>query len=452
MPFSKKTAFPDPGKGILSAACIAVLLAAGPAWGQGGEDTEIEQLKDRVSAVEDKLEETQSADSPLAPYIEDFGGRIMLDETFNTSADRQLEQILKGGTGLEDGAELRRVRFFAEGSVAPWLAYRLQLEFAGGVQAKDVYLRIHNLGPAWPTIRIGHFKEPMSLMEQGSSKYMPLMARAALTDFFSVGRNTGIEVMDHFVGERLNFRLGVFNRDFSDNNFETTPGRSIDNQWNATGRVTSPVHYADGGRRLVHLGLSLQHRAADTVGFGIEPEVHKTDDFVAGSISNVDHSNVGIAELGAVFGPAHLSSEYARMKVETETGPDPDLSGYYVQAGVFLTGESRPYNRAMGEWSRPKPIAPFKGFGTGPGAWQLAARFSHLDLSEAANAAGFTSQLGPTGSRATAQQAAAELDVISAGITWYPVSHAKWMLNYVRADQEALGNADYVTTRFQVDF
>lgn len=78
----------------------------------------------------------------------------------------------------------------------------------------------------------------------------------------------------------------------------------------------------------------------------------------------------------------------------------------------------------------------------------MAARFSHLDLSEAANANGFTTALG----RAAPAQAAAELDVISAGISWYPVSHAKWMLNYVRADQDALGSADYVTTRFQVDF
>lgn len=291
----------------------------------------------------------------------------MFDGTFNTSADRQLERAIKSGGDLEDGAELRRVRFFAEGSVAPWIAYKLQLEFAGGVQAKDVYIKLHNLGPDWPTFRVGHFKEPMSLMEQGSSKYLSLMARAALTDFFSVGRNTGFEVSGHFADNLVNYRLGIFNSNFSDSTFETTAGQDIGDNVDVTGRLTSPVYYADGGSRLLHLGVSLQHRFANAVAFGIEPEVHKTDSFVQGSIPNVDHSKVGIAGLGAVFGPAHMSSEYAHMKVDTHSGRDPDLSAYYVQGGVFLTGESRPYSRAKGEWSRPRPIAPFTGFGTGPG-------------------------------------------------------------------------------------
>jgi len=62
-----------------------------------------------------------------------------------------------------------------------------------------------------------------------------------------VGPNTEVELMDHFANERLNVRLGIFNSGFSAGDFETTPGQGIDNQWDATGRLTSPVYYADGG-------------------------------------------------------------------------------------------------------------------------------------------------------------------------------------------------------------
>lgn len=404
-------------------------------------------LEERLSRVEKRLEKAEEDQLPWDKYISEFGGRVQFDETFNLDADEELEQVVGDGD-LEDGAEFRRVRLFVEGPIASWLDYKLQLDFAGGVEFKDVYFTVHDLG-ALPEIKIGNFKEPIVMDELTSSKYITFMARSMLSDFFSPEYNTGIQLSKHFANDRLNVWAGVFNSDFDEEGAESLTGTA--GQYNYTFRVTSPVVYLDEGRTLVHVGGSYHRRAdedGNTLEFGLEPEVHKTDDFVGGTINGVENADVFNAELAAVFGPVHFQGEYALMQVNRDGGEDPDLDSFYVQSGLFLTGEHRPYDKGDGTFERVKPLRPFEGLGTGPGAWEIAARYSHLDMSEAGEleAGGFDPDFG------TVEEATAEVDVITVGLNWYPVSHARWMLNYIYTDQDELGNAQYIATRFQVDF
>ena len=62
---------------------------------------------------------------------------------------------------------------------------------------------------------------------------------------------------------------------------------------------------------------------------------------------------------------------------------DPTFDGYYVQAGYFLTGEHRPYVFGRGGFGRVKPKSIF-GKDDGRGAWEIAARYSTLDLTDGA--------------------------------------------------------------------
>ncbi len=411
-------------------------------------DTDMEQLKERLSEVEERLEDAEGDQAPWDKYVDEFGGRIMFDQTWAFGEDQGLENAVNGNNNLEEGAELRRVRFFAEGSVAPWLAYKLQIDFAGGAEAKDVYMQAHGLG-SMPSVKVGHFKEPLSLQEQTSSKYISLMSRTMLADEVgSVGRNAGIMLTDHFANDRLNVALGVFNPNFG--NWETPSGSSNEGNVSITGRVTSPILYSDGGDRVLHVGAGFSHRKVDSFSLGQEPEVHKTDDFISGTVANVDSRQIYGAELAGVFGPAHAQAEYVRSNINTPNGPDPDIDTYYVQGGVVLTGESRPYDKADGDFGRIKPASPFTGLGSGPGAWEVVGRYSVMDAEEMANAASFNGNL--PGLAAGDPANVAELNVFSAGINWYPVAHAKWMLNFVHADQDALGESNFLATRFQVDF
>ncbi|MEF8794166.1 OprO/OprP family phosphate-selective porin [Thiohalorhabdus sp.] len=410
-------------------------------------------LEERVGALENRLEEAEGDQQPWNKYVDEFGGRIMYDETFRSDSDDDLADAVAGpGNKLEEGSEFRRLRLYAEGSVAANIAYKVQLGLAGStVDAKSVYIKAHDLGP-WPDIKIGHFKEPISLQELTSSKYISLMSRTMLTDFFSNGRSAGIQLSDSYLDERLNISVGAFKADFDGSDKETNdPDKG--QSYNITGRITSPVFYANDGRQVLHLGVGARQSTSnngDSLGIGLEPEVHKTNDFVAGTLNSVDDSQTVVAEVAGVAGPVHGQAEWAQMDVDTNSGSDPDdLTSSYVQAGWLITGETRPYDKGDGDFGRIKPANPLTGWGRGTGAWEVVARFSTLDLSGAADP---STNFTPGLTSASREEAVGETDVTTLGLNWYPTAHSKWMLNYVDADQDKLGDAQYVTSRFQVDF
>jgi len=120
--------------------------------------------------------------------------------------------------------------------------------------------------------------------------------------------------------------------------------------------------------------------------------------------------------------------------------PEPEFKGGYVSLGWMLTGESREYNAKRGLVGRLKPSSPFATGGEGLGAWELAARFNTLDLTDNSVNGG-------------------EMDSVTLGVNWYPNPYARLMLNYVRNDLDATGpvafretDPEYVMMRVQADF
>ena len=71
--------------------------------------------------------------------------------------------------------------------------------------------------------------------------------------------------------------------------------------------------------------------------------------------------------------------EYTGVSVRRRGDSDLSFGGWYVQAGYFLTGEQRNYDRQSGKYKRITPKA-MVGDG-GIGAWEIAARYSEMDLS-----------------------------------------------------------------------
>src|SRR5690606_29472657 len=93
------------------------------------------------------------------------------------------------------------------------------------------------------------------------------------------------------------------------------------------------------------------------------------------------------------IGSLQITGEYLATFLQREplAGPADDLvfHGGYIYASYFLTGEFIPYDRQSGTLDRVVPLESFflverchGGRGHGWGAWQVAARYSTLDLTD----------------------------------------------------------------------
>jgi phosphate-selective porin OprO/OprP len=103
-----------------------------------------------------------------------------------------------------------------------------------------------------------------------------------------------------------------------------------------------------------------------------------------------------------------------------------------VQGSWILTGETRPYDVANGAFQAPRPFTPFSSAG-GLGAWELALRFSRLDLD-------FHSGVPGTGASADAARGGVQ-DIWSFGVNWYINANVKVMLNWLHVDVDRLNPA-----------
>jgi hypothetical protein len=111
-------------------------------------------------------------------------------------------------TDFEDATEMRRVRFGIGGQLYHNINFKLDYELAGGdLDARNVFIGIRDV-PKLGLLRIGHQREPLSLLQQ-SSKYRPMM-ESSLPRVFSPGRNTGIRATNRGFDKRLVWSYGIF--------------------------------------------------------------------------------------------------------------------------------------------------------------------------------------------------------------------------------------------------
>lgn len=355
-----------------------------------------------------------------------IGGRLMNDWMFATEED----PLIASGISAEDGTEVRRARLEISGTIYRRMDFKAQFDFAGGeVSVKDLYASLIMV-PWVGMIRVGHFKEPFSLEELTSSKYITFMERSLPAEAFAPSRNSGLMLANHLLEDRMTWAAGIFSEVGDD------AKSNEDGNVAFTARMTGLPFRMDAFT-LVHLGLAYSYRNApdETGRFQSRPESHLQNRFVDTGPFGVDAVNLIGTEAAAVMGPFSVQGEYQQVRVDSLTGNDPDFYGYYVFGSVFLTGENRPYDEDEGTFGRVRPRRNFLAKTAGPGAWELTVRYSSLDLSDASISGG-------------------KLDDITVGVNWYLNPNTRVMLNYVRADldQTVSGTADILQTRFQVDF
>lgn len=351
-----------------------------------------------------------------------IGGRFHHDWNWVHESDRVKAAIGK----QKDGTKFRRARFYFSGTAYNDMEFMLQIDFASGnVTFKNVYLGLNGL--IRPKILIGQFEEPFSLDELSSSNGLSFLERAQPAAFVP-SRNVGFMLSDVSNDQNLTWNFGVFKQT------DDTGLAIYDGGANTTGRLTWTPRYAEKGAKLVHLGTAYTHKGLHNDEYRLRqrPETSISDRFVdTGNIAADNAGHTGF-EAAWVNGPLSLQGEYIKADVDGSAGQqDLDFSGHYLQASYWLTGEHRQYNRSRASFAYVNPKRNFSG--KSGGAWELAARYSRLDLNDRNINGG-------------------ELTNRSFNLNWHLNPNARIMWGYVIADEKDLGRSDIIQMRTQFYF
>jgi phosphate-selective porin OprO/OprP len=305
-----------------------------------------------------------SITSPDKRFQFAFGGRIQFDAG----------GFIQDKTSLGDGAELRRARIKSHGYVYDDWQYKLEVNFDtdSDVSITDSWLRYNGFKPF--TVTLGHQKVPFSQQSMTSSNWQVFQERALLDAFIDTGENgrrrLGGVLGSH--GDHWNLQLGVFAEGVA------TSGSEDEDFGTAARAVWAPI--AEDKRFLI-FGGAIYYRdfnSPSELKFATTPEAHMADtDLVdTGQMTGVDDELLFNFDASVVWGPFHAQAEYTGAKVYQGGAANPYFYGYYAQAGWFITGESRNFDIKSGKYKRPKPTR------EGIGAWEVAVRWSYIDLQD----------------------------------------------------------------------
>lgn len=473
--------------------CVAAVLAATTSLAQSGDD----DLSRRVAELEHELQalkyappdpfltigaveapDAKPADDKVAAFEKKWEKALKAatDKSFPTftvigvfQADAvwvdQDDASLATFGPIQDGADIRRARLGAKGAVAENMNYFMQFDFGffGRPTFTDVWLEITHL-PLLGTFRIGQWKQPFSLEVVSSFRYTTFMERSLLFQAFTPFRHLGAGFYDYSEDLSRTWAFSVFRtgQDQYGNSISTDGG------WGGAGRLTWLPWYDEPaeGRYYWHLGSAYYYNSPprDLVRFRTIPEmfvgehapngVGTSGQAIPGVLNGVpffvdtgpllasDVHTFGLESL-YVRGPFSLQAEWMAAIVNQLFAPVGYLHGGYAQAGFFLTGEHRPYDRKLGQIDRVKPFEDFFRVGTphgicsGWGAWEVAARISYIDLNDDGIRGG-------------------DLVDTTLGLNWYLNPYCKFVANWVHAflDHPVTGNSDtdLYGIRAQLDF
>ena len=349
-------------------------------------------------------------------------GRLMFDAGFTNAPD---------STGASDGFgnEVRRARLGASGDMPGGFGYKFEVDFAGNeISVADAILSYEN-GPI--EIAIGQHNNFQSLEELTSSLHTTFIERAAFTDAFGFERRLGASIT-YARGDVL-AQAGVFT-----DNLEDTDSKNR----GADARI---VFMPKAGDTQLHFGGSFHYNDLDDpaaqLRYRQRPLVHFTSQRFIDTRSMGADSETGYGlEAAAIAGRFHAAAEGYWQSVDMPgVTDDPSFFGGYVEAGVFLTDDTRGYKG--GKFDRTKPSSPV-GEG-GIGSVQFTLRYDYLNLNDA----------GIVGGRQAGYFAA---------LVWKPTDYTALMLNYGRlqytdailptASGDTSYGVDAIGMRAQIDF
>jgi phosphate-selective porin OprO and OprP len=348
---------------------------------------------------------------------------------------------------------------------------------------RDAYVMLRYPDPF--SFIAGNFFEPFSLERTESSNFRDFIERGLPSDLLAPSRHLGLATTVGGLAPGIgvpnwSFRGGIFSTSLEDGSPSATgapaagsssflqPVAGGSQYWEASGRFTyAPILTEED---LLNVGGSFRYQRPNDATAASDDRVLqpgstlKTEEnilnmnllgtqpltCVAASaqivgencVKNVE--NYGF-ELVASHGPFSVQAEYLGMHYNRDAalieflhapgGTSVNFSGYYVYATWYLTGESRAdaFRTYPNRYLNPEEFYVPSTFGQikilrpfsagGPGAWELAARLSEINL----NSGGYLF-LQPIGVPSNIQ-GGRETD-FTLGLNWYPDPGYKIMANW----------------------
>ena len=313
-----------------------------------------------------------------------FFGRLELDAAMYSSG------VLED----DNGFNMRRFRVGLAGHVIPWPGWNYKLEFDltdGENTLSDAYLSWRF--KKWGTIRIGNQKVAQTLSGQTSSLSIAFMERPLPVLAFTLQRRIGLGWDAH--RKKLGANITVFAGD---------PNEGVGSQgWAARG-------YFNPTRdkfHVIHIGGSFMQLSSDSdAQLRARPESHVTNTRLVDTDiwPDVDVGSALGLELAGSRGSVIFKSEFYRTEWSRSDASNPKFKGWYGEASWFLTGEKAHYRE--GKFIRPNILRD-------NGAWQVAFRFSTIDLNDEDVQGGTQKNL-------------------AFAINWYSKTHWRFMANVIK--------------------
>jgi phosphate-selective porin OprO/OprP len=355
---------------------------------------------------------------------------------------------------LNSGVNVRRARIGLEGTVLKDWNWALTVEAGGSgtesAQLQQAWIEYAGFKPAGLPLRIrgGVFAATTGLEDATNNTESVFPERAAPAELVrSLAGGDGRNGLGAYInGERWNASAAWTGSLIQNpNNGSTTtvdpvtglttvtPSGDFDEQSGYTARINFlPIKSQDYN---LHVGVSANGiiNPADTIAPGAtgsgtvrlrerpELRVDGTRLVDTGNLSAKNVFAIGY-EVGANYKNFLLTGEYFDIEVNRPgTLPDAEFSGWYAQGSWVLTGEPRAWNAASGGFGGVKPEKPFK-LGESWGAWEIAARYSNLDLNFREGDEGLSI---PTGGVRGGEQ-----EVTSLGLNFFPNNVVRFALDY----------------------
>ena len=349
---------------------------------------------------------------------------------------------------VEGGADFRRARLGAKGSVSDRMDYFMQMDFGffGRPTFTDLWADFKDVGPLG-TVRVGQWKQPFGLETVSSFRYTTFMERSSLFQAFVPFRHLGVGFYDNSDDLNTTWALSYLRtgQDQFGGSLSTKGGNGM------AGRLTHLLYYGGcEGNEYLHVGGGYYLNAPPNgrsrfrsipemyvgefvvpTGSPIGTSGQPVPDVANGTPFFVDTGTLTDTSLVQTFGtetlwvngPMSLQTETMGTFVDTASVANGFLWGSYAQLGWFLTGEHRPYDRKAGAIDRVKPFHSVSK-GGGWGAWELASRWSYLDLNDNAIQGG-------------------DMQNLTTGLNWYVNPYCKCVFNHIHSWSESRADSKW---------